>query len=325
MKVGSLVFCTAQGLGYLAKSFYDAGVVTSVLVVRHGRRPEHPEWFPDARYVNNLRSLDAVQDMRDFCLRQDVMLFFETPFDWSLLPFCRANGVAAVLMPMHECSPDPLPETPDAPRFPQWRRRGRAEVFVHNSGWGGLKGRNGTGTVLEAWQYVRSGARLVVRTQDERTLGFGAAAGWRKGTGQRVRVVHGTLPREQLYDEGDVFLFPERFNGLSLPLQEAYAAGMLVMATDRHPVNTWLPHGPLIPAEGFVPSSVSPRFRQFREAVVRPSAVAKAVDEWYGKDVGDYSEQGREWAEKHSWAKLGPRYLDFLSKVAADVRGRVVA
>ena len=38
-----------------------------------------------------------------------------------------------------------------------------------------------------------------------------------------------------------MFVFPEKFNGLSLPLQEARAAGMLVLATDRFPMNTWLP------------------------------------------------------------------------------------
>jgi hypothetical protein len=351
LRVGSLVFCTDQGLGHLAKSFYDAGVVTDPLLVRHGRRPEHPEWFPGATYAGTHRAVTP--EMGDLVGRVDVMLFFETPFCWDLIPYCRGRGVATVLMPMHECMPDPLPETPDAflcpslleaecyppgagvlsefvpvptdfPRFPQWRRRDKAEVFVHNAGWGGLKGRNGTRTALEAWRYVRSDARLILRCQDSmwnNSGGYKLAA----PADPRVQVFYGTLPRERLYSEGDVFLFPERFNGLSLPLQEAYAAGMLVMATDRHPVNSWLPHGPLVPAEGFVESRVSPRCRAFREAVVRPSAVARMVDEWYGREIGPSSEGGRAWAEEHSWAKLGGRYLGFLERVVAGVRGRAVA
>jgi hypothetical protein len=348
LRVGTLAFATEQGLGYLARSFYGAGVVTDVLLVRHGRRPDRPEWYPPGTgVVNSVRSGRGEQQMKEFCAGLEVALFFETPFDWGLIPFCRTRGVATVLVPMHECTPDPLPETPDAflcpslldlkcfpmrwptrseflpvpvdvPAFPVWRQRTTCRTFVHNAGHGGLCGRNGTREVLEAWRHVRSPAELLVRCQDphqQTRLPL-------PRNDPRVSVTWGTVPRGQLYEEGDAFLFPERFNGLSLPLQEARAAGMLVVATDRFPVNTWLPRGPLVAPRTYHPAKVGARCRAFEEAHVSPEDVAAKVDELYGSDVTGYSLTGRAWGEGHSWANLKTRYEAFLGAVYAETRGR---
>ena len=48
MKVGMVSYATEQGLGYLAKSFYDAGVIDEVLLISYtarGTRPMHPKWY----------------------------------------------------------------------------------------------------------------------------------------------------------------------------------------------------------------------------------------------------------------------------------------
>src|SRR5262245_44007626 len=110
MKVGSLVFATDQGLGYLAKDFFDNGVVTDAMMVAHGRREEHPEWFPGC---GRLGSLSDKHRTREFCRHQDLMLFFETPFDWELISFCREEKIPTVIMPMHECMPAQIPAQPD--------------------------------------------------------------------------------------------------------------------------------------------------------------------------------------------------------------------
>lgn len=334
MKIGSLVFATDQGLGILAKSFFGAGVVTDVLVIRHGRRPEHDEWYPGSKRIGNLRQQH--RDLEEFCASMDVMLFFETPFVWELLPFCRRRKVKTALMPMHECMPDPLPELPDmflcpslldldwakrqqapgvfipvpAPADVPWRKRERANVFVHNAGWGGLKGRNGTSEVLAALDYVTVPARIIIRMQrEERGQHFPFRV--RSGAA-KVEASHKTVPREELFNVGDVFLFPEKFNGLSLPLQEAHAAGMAVVCGDRFPMNTWLPREPLIPVERLTKNRVAPRCAEFDEAVMDPRAIAAKIDEWYGRDISALSEAGQRWAEKNSWERLKPRYLEVL-------------
>lgn len=325
MKVGSLVFSTDQGLGILAKAFYDHGIVTHPVVVAHGKRQEHPEWFPDAPRVTDLRRERGI--LMEFCASMDAMLFFETPFDWTLISHCRDVGVKTVISVMHECMPEVLPELPDlwlcpslldlrwagrhrerpaiflpVPVEQPWKVRTRAKVFVHNAGHGGLKGRNGTQQVLEATRLVSSPARFIVRSQD--SLPYQLPG--------NVELRIGNFPRETLYDEGDVFLFPERFNGLSLPLQESYAAGMLVMAGDRFPMNTWLPKEPLIPVSGYARNRVAQRCAWFDDAVIDPADIVRAIDLWYDRDITSFSERGRQWAEENLWEKLKPRYIELL-------------
>lgn len=360
MKVGSLVYATTQGLGILAKAFYDHGVVTHPLVIRHGSRETHEWWFPGAPIVSDLRRDYEV--LKEHCAKVDVMLFFETPFNWNLLPWCRQIGVPTVLMPMHECMPDPLPEWPDLLLCPSrldfecysawkrgdpqeqyqflhpngitksvylpipvevpWRQRTKAEVFVHNAGNGGLRGRNGTKQLIEALWHVRSMAKFIIRSQEplnKYDMPY---------EGQRVDLRTGTFPAETLWDEGDVFVFPEKFNGLSLPLQEARAAGMLVMGSDRFPMNEWLPTvvetttpdnkefrthaSPLIPVKEYRTTSVGGPCRKFEEAVIDPKVIAEKIDEWYGRDISAYSQGGKEWAQEMSWERLGPKYKALL-------------
>jgi hypothetical protein len=332
MKVGSLVFATDQGLGFLAKAFCDHGVVTDVLVIRHGRHPEHDEWYPSSPRIGNLRSQSDIRAMEKFCTSMDIMLFFETPFRWELIDHCRRIGVKTVLMPMYECEPAVLPVQPDLFLNPShldqkyypsgihlpvpveypWCLRERAEVFIHNAGHGGLKGRNGTKEIFEAVQYIRTTPKIRIRSQSPLDM-----QPWAKSflplvnRGGHIQWEFRTLDARVLYD-GDVFLFPEKFNGLSLPLQEARAAGMLVMCGDRFPMNEWLPKNPLIPVASSRWQRVGPPYNEFDEAVFDPKAIAAKIDEWHGRDISEYSRSGREWAESMSWERLKPRYLDVL-------------
>lgn len=349
MKVGTLCYATDQGLGVLAKSFYDAGVVTDAYVIYHPHRPTHHEWYKNSP-GSKIRRVDYSPDLdriREFCSAMDLMLFFETPFVWSLFVWCREQGVKTVLMPMYECCPPrkALPYQPDAFLCPSlldldyygradkntvatpfakgfgnavfspipvqqpWKERTIARTFVHNGGWGGLLGRNGTLEIERAIPLVKTPARFIVRMQKE-------LPSWRALEGkQNVDLRMGTQPSGSLYDEGDVFLFPEKFNGLSLPLQEAYASGMLVMAGERFPMVTWLPNEPLIPKTGVRENRIAGRCNTFEEALYEPADIAAKIDEWYGHDISSYSRQGREWARQNSWAVLKPLYESFFHEV----------
>lgn len=102
MKVGMICLATDQGLGYLAKSFYDNGLIQKVLVHQHSSRKNHHEWYPDQVYTED-ELLDGI----------DTLLFIETPFNWKLIPKARAKGIKTVLIPMYECTNFPLPYFPD--------------------------------------------------------------------------------------------------------------------------------------------------------------------------------------------------------------------
>lgn len=329
MRVGSIVYATDQGLGILAKSFFDNGIINQVVVQKHSSRPEHSEWYPDAPRLARVTPQDPV--IRQLVHDCDALLFFETPFSWDIVDYARFHRVKTILMPMYECMPRTLPATPDlficpseldydyypddlrkgynsvhipVPVSVPWRKRDKAEVFVHNAGHGGLRGRNGTRELIQALDLVKSDARFIIRSQ-EPIVGMDLC-----GTiSDRITNVVGTVPYDQLWSDGDVFVFPEKFNGLSLPLQEAFASGMGVMCTDRYPMTRWLPNEIMIPRAGYRESCVSGRCNLFQEAVIRPEDIAATIDSWYGADISKLSEAGKKYAEANSWEVLKPLYL----------------
>lgn len=223
-------------------------------------------------------------------------------------------------MPMYECTNFPLPYFPDLILSPSLldldyypgstlvtvpvdttrlkpRIRSKAEVFVHNAGNGGLGGRNGTRELLEAMQHVKSPIKLILRSQVPIKVPNDPRIDFRQGT------------FENIWDEGDVFVFPEKFNGLSLPIQEAFASGMLVMSSDRHPFNKWLPVEPLIPVDNYHKERLAVEFDM---AELSPVAIARAIDYWYDKDITKFSKRGVDWGVDNSWIKLGPIYKKLL-------------
>lgn len=340
VKIGSIVYSTEQGLGILAKSFYDEGVISDVLVIRHQTRPNHAsQWYPDSDMINPDGKGGNFEAVKRFCKSVDRMLFFETPFYWKALDYCRSIGVKTYLMPMYECLPPKsrLPYQPDyfvcpsvldlryfpdensiyipvpVPDWVQFNQRYTATRFLHNAGNGGLKGRNGTRELVEAIPLIKSPIKLTLRAQKTSVLeSLSSLPGM---SDPRVTVELGTIPNSTLYSpDHDVFVFPEAFNGLSLPLQEARASGMLVMSTNRYPNCNWLPTGPLITPDGYTRDRVSGRCVEFDRAIVSPRAIAETIDDWYGRDIADYSSSGKHWAQLNSWGCLKPLYMEYLSK-----------
>jgi glycosyltransferase involved in cell wall biosynthesis len=294
---GAIVFATKQGLGILAKSFYDNGVIDKVFVWKHSSRENHCEWYPNR--------VEKVDDLLD-C---DKLIFFETCFDWKIIPKARAKGIKTILVPMYECTPNPLPYQPDVIISPslldqkyypnsrflripvdvKWKQRDRALVFVHNAGNGGLGGRNGTRELLDAMKYVKSPIRMIVRSQVPITEYNDPRIEYRIGDCQ------------DLWSEGDVFVFPEKFNGLSLPIQEALASGMAVITTDRFPNDTYLSKDLLIPVKQFKKERIAV---EFDSAVIDPVDIASVIDKVYNTDIISYSLLGKTFNEQNSWTQL---------------------
>ena len=313
---GAIVLTTNQGLGYLAKDFYNNGVIDKVLIRQHSSRENHPEWYGDNGKPLDVRNYDW------FFEGLDSILMFEEVWDWKIVLEARNRRVKSFLMVMYECTRNPLPYSPDAILCPSlldldyykdrngisvtvpvnepWTLRKKAKVFVHNAGNGGLGGRNGTKELIEAMKYVKSPIKLIIRTQEHDF----------KCDDPRVEIRYGTVSRETLYSEGDVFIFPEKFNGLSLPIQEAYASGMPIMCGDRHPMNIWLPTDIMIPVKGYKKERISV---EFDSAIIDPIDIAETIDRWYGKDISKYSLMGKEWGKNNNWKKLKKQYAKLLS------------
>ena len=306
---GIVCYATEQGLGRQAKSFFDNGLVQEVFVYPHSTYQTHWYWYP-----NRCKTYEEMLE------KVDEVWFLETPFDWNFVLRAREKGVKTVMFLMYECSR--LPYFPDvlvggsimeklhfeqqgrevkvipvpAPKEIKWKLREKAQVFVHNAGHGGIGGRNGTDMLLNAMQFVKSPIKLIVRTQVDRF----------KSDDRRVEIRVGDFPYETMFDEGDVFIYPDKFGGSCLPVQEAFSAGMCVMASNRLPHNTWLPNEPLIPIKGYVKNRIAEK--EFDSAVVDPHDIAQCIDKWYNLDITEFSLAGKKWAEENSWEKLKPLY-----------------
>ena len=335
VRVGSVGYAVSQGLGHLMKDFYDAGAIRQVIIYEHPNgRQTRTEWYPAGTPI--VRGRKFVHDNRSlfdaWFAGIDVLLCFETPHDWNLVAYARERGVKTVLMTMYEWSLlNPpyqfdaylCPSLLDLKYFPTgtfipvpapsgtWKRRTKALRFLHNAGHVGAREHKGTRELVLAVQYVRSKVDLTIRSQNVEAL--------RKlSLDPRVRYELGEVPRGSLHDGFDVYVAPEKFNGLSLPLQEAYAAGMFVMTTDRFPTNTWLPKAGLIPYSATWNVQVMGGHNVIEECVVEPKRIAEEIDRWHGQDIGEFSELGRQWADENSWDRLRPRYQDYFRKVAGE-------
>ncbi|MFC1664142.1 hypothetical protein ACFL17_00755 [Pseudomonadota bacterium] len=336
--IGSVVLATDQGLGVLAKSFYDNGIVTRVLIEVRPSQTNHFNWYPGAKAYEPENILAFIDGL-------DVLLIFEKLADWTVAEIARERGVRIALMPMYEITPEYLPVEPDHYLAPSnidldryrdrpsvsmitvpvdvpWQLRKKARLFIHNSGTRWSFFRNGTFELLAALPTIRSAFKLIIRMQDP-FLQTNYDRHARKGDVElalkllenaerdpRVEIVIGTESWEDLWLEGDVFVFPEQYNGLSLPLQEAYASGMLVMAANRYPINTWLPNEPLIPVSGYRWSADFGL--RVKHAIVRSEQIAQNIDKWYDSDLEAYSRLGRSWARNNSWNRVRQTYLDIL-------------
>lgn len=328
MRVGTVCYATSRGLGHLARDFINHGVVNSIFVVEHPGVPTNKDWYPHAPSTP-LRNMDRGR-LKEFCREQEAMLFFETPFNWELIPFCKSIGVRTYIITMYECTPIThqkphryiCPSALDMEYFKtdsvllpipteyEWKERTHALHYLHNGGYLGLRGREGTQLLVEAMRYVKSPLKLTIRCQENVRSEYIEYMARDK----RIEYVPQTIPYDQLYATGDVCVQPQKFNGCSLPLQEACAAGLLMMTTDRFPMNTWLPTQPLIPPREFVPARIGGAYMEFQEAVIDPIVIACKMDEWYGRDIREFSRMGKQIAECYSWKTLLPLYLEVLSK-----------
>lgn len=336
MRIGTICYCTRQGIGWLPKWFYDQGIITDPVLYRHSRQ-NHTEWYPPDTPIVAVRNLADCEEVKAMVDRVDALLFFETPFDWNVIRLAHQHGKRTYIVPMYECTPRHIPVQPtkwlcpslldQRDYFPQspylpipvppgikWQQRTEAKRFLHNGGHLGLRGHKGTLEILKAMQYVKSPIEITFTSQD--VPGFDRilkeCMKLSKG-GATVRYDISEKPWKELYTDHDVFIMAEKYNGLSLPLAEARASGMLVMTSDRYPMNQWLPSWPLIRVDRTERACISPAYMEYAEAIVRPEDIAAKIDALYGRDITNYSLQGRLYGQENSWERLKPYWLEALS------------
>lgn len=335
MRVGTVAYCSRQGIGWIPKWYYDHGVITDVVLLHHSKRRNYTEWYPEGTPIVASRPFEMHQSFRDMVARVDLMLFIETPFDWDAIRYCQSRGVRTVIMPMYECTPVKRPHEPDLWLCPSlldmeyfsqgkfvpvpveypWRHRSRARRFLHNGGHLGLRGHKGTLEILKAMEFVKSPIELKVTSQDKPGLERILDQVPETYGDDRIFIDYSDIPHENLYDGYDVFIMAEKYNGLSLPPAEARAAGLLVVTSDRFPLNSWLPRHPLIPVSSYQKARVGGGYMEYDEAIVTPEDIAATIDQIYDSDISEYSLSALDWAKGMSWEVLKPQIMEALQGV----------
>lgn len=112
--------------------------------------------------------------------------------------------------------------------FP-FRQRTDAQHFVFINGNGGYKMRKASDVVFEAFS-LPGAPPLTVYTQQTEMIA--------KSISDNIRIIDKNFPeRKDVYEDGDVFLFPSYWEGLCHGIYEGQAVGGLVITTDHPPMN----------------------------------------------------------------------------------------
>lgn len=275
LRIGLVARADVTGLGIQTRDFYRHMKPDYVVILDLSHlsgRPINPSWYPDAKDVIKyvpypetpvLKNPDpATKDALDRMIQQvDLIFSCETVYDYYLIHAARKKGVKVVLQYNYELLdhiynpklPQPdlfmapslwhydevpfphkvfVPVPVDREMFPpmEWESP-VINRWIHPGGNPVMEDRNGTRVAMDAWEHTKSNARLTVTTPDPRV----------HSRHQRVTVTNRLAKEPQdNYRGQEGFIFPRKFGGLCLPLNEALSLGMPTVMSRVSPQQDFL-------------------------------------------------------------------------------------
>lgn len=277
MRLGLVARADSRGLGIQTWEFYRNLKPDKTIVINCPSAkplPLHLDRFPGATFINGW---PTPADYSRFLTGLDAVYTAETPYHNSLFSIAEAQGIRSALHVNPEfCdklqrpnTPDPsiylapttwmfneLPEPKRLQPFPVATDRfmpviaERATRFLHVIGRPAIWDRNGTVELLYALESVKSELAVTITCQEPgyvESLINEHAIHIPNHVGLHIdsRDIENYW---DIYTNQHVLVLPRKFGGMSLPMQEACAAGMPVIATDISPNHDWLPTEWLVPA-----------------------------------------------------------------------------
>lgn len=299
---------------------------------------QHFDRYPGERVVTfDGHHLPEVE-VRAWLAGLDVVLMFETAYDWRLIGWANDAGVASVVLAMpefwkHPHQPElPMPTQVWAPTT--WRLDllppgtpvvpvpVEQDVFplepagvgdrlqvVHVAGHRAAGDRNGTLQLLTAAQRVREPMDIYVHTQDDhlprvRSLKPGVALHLLPG---------GKRTRPELYAGMHLHVLPRRYGGLCLPAQESLASGLGLAMTQVAPnPETW----PLVPLRGQWEGRQATPSGDVRSFSADSLYMARVLDTLARdpQQVVELQTRAVTWARANAWNLLVPTYRKRLAE-----------
>lgn len=339
MAVGIISYQSCRGLGNMAHDLRKQLGITRQLVVPDAGWPSIAEWANGEEFYAH-----GIEIQRDELVawqqtdNVDTVVAIETGFGDNTFKWCKELGMTTILIVMWEHFNPYLPayknvdlylcpsfrcyqEVPfdnkiflpwpvDTDEFSFSERTGPAKVFVHNAGSGGMNGRKGTLETIVGFIKSEVYATLLLRSQVPITDIVPEFDGLLAQAGSRIKVDYGAKPtRAELYTDGDVLIYPSKYDGHSLVAIEGMAAGMPVITTDADPMNEYWRSGyPLLVKiqERKFAGTVNPHCLQM---IVDTDDLAEKIWACATTSMDGFSKLNRAIAEKdHSWNVLRDRW-----------------
>lgn len=324
-RCGIIARVDSGGLANLTYDFWRyITEITKALVVISDSPYQDLQRYPEQIICEGFPNLEQIDE---FLKDIDIVLAFETPYNWNVFSMAKERGIKTILMPNYEWTEEKTPIYPDLYLCPSkldydiykdfptrveylpvpidrkmfpFELRTKAETFVFNNGHGGTKGRNGLTVLLQAIPLVKSDVDFTINSQvpipeikDDRIL---------------VNI-EDVKNRADLFKEGDVLLLPRMFGALSLPTWEAISSGMPVLSTDLYPFNTILPKDWFFKPDRIEKGQTASVNRIIDIAVINPQILATKIDEYAHKNITKDSKLADKIAESISWDKLHSKYI----------------
>lgn len=332
MNLGLIARRDNTGLGYQTLAYYKHFQPVKTMVIDLSRlngNPQNLDWYPNEMVVDCFPNR---LEMKQFLKGLDVVLMAETPMNYELYSLAREMGVKTANVENweffdHIAKPElPLPDLIIMPST--WRLQ-EAQIFAENhnikcvylhhpvdrqeipfrqrtthkvfhiAGKPAAHDRNGTWDALLAYPELR------VITQDERFA-----------TQIRSRFSHSDVftkvSYKRLYDMGDILVFPRRYGGNCLPLNEALSAGIPVIMPDISPNNY------LLPKEWLVPAKVRDRFiprTKVEIYEVNPYELREKIIQ-VQDNIAEESLKADKIADSISWDNLKDKWVKVLNDLS---------
>ena len=330
MKIALIARADNSGLGTLSREFAEHLKPHKVLIVENGQFHVFPERY-EAFETRRVASTDTITpNLANWLLEgTDVLLSIETFYSSDIVTLAREKGVKTALVTMFEMQSWPMPIKPDLFICPStldyqvmpnpkvylpipfntdrlvWKQRTTANTFIHTASHGGMNGRKGTALLIEATRYLKSDVKIIINTWQ----GFFV-------TDSRIEVRLVNYKNYwQCWQEGDVVIHPQDYNGICLPISEAFCSGMALITTNIKPFNEWVPKECLFEPSGFYKTRAAAGLIEVDAAKIDPKVLAAKIDAMAGQDITAISLKGKKYAEENSWTVLLPQYLKVLTEL----------
>ena len=319
MRLGIIARSDNTGLGNQTRELVKMLKPDKIMLIDSSyfnENPQNPEWY-DGYNVITTNGFASSKEVHNFLQNIDVVLSCEIFYNTSFVNIAQKLGVKTVLqynyefldylrssslaLPTALVSPSswhleevvskfgdktqvsllPPPTAVEGLRTARETNLGqRHGRILHIAGKAAVKDRNGTKTVIQMMDYLKSDVVLDVRTQTK--LNFST-------TDKRINIITDNVKNHSdMYLGYDAMILPRRYAGLCLPMNEALLSGLPVFMTDISPNNS------LLPKEWLAES------KKIKELMTRtmldvyaadPKILASIVDDYLQNDMTESKEK----------------------------------